>query len=62
MLFQVTKRILLHINLLCPPPDMAQQSQKQHLWLSQVEISGIVFSEPVLADSAPEGFRILEKN
>ena len=40
---------------------MAQQSQKQHLWLSQVEISGIVFSEPILADSAPEGFRILEK-
>ena len=40
---------------------MAQQSQKQHLWLSQVEISGIVLSEPVLADSAPAGFTQLEK-
>ena len=40
---------------------MAQQSQKQHLWLSQVEISGIVFSEPVLADSLPGGIRILDK-
>ena len=41
---------------------MAQQSQKQHLWLSQVEVSGIVFSEPVLADTAPTGFRQLEKH
>ena len=40
---------------------MAQQSLKQHLWLSQVEISGIVFSEPVLADSVPAGFIQLEK-
>lgn len=34
---------------------------KQHRWLSLVEISGVVLSEPVLVESAPTGFRTLEK-
>jgi Eco57I restriction-modification methylase/restriction-modification enzyme MmeI-like protein len=36
-------------------------SDKQHRWLSLVEITGVVLSEPVLADAAPAGFRGLEK-
>ncbi|EMD9442885.1 Eco57I restriction-modification methylase domain-containing protein [Burkholderia cepacia] len=36
-------------------------ADKQHRWLSQVDINGVVLSEPVLADSAPAGFRALEK-
>jgi hypothetical protein len=34
---------------------------KQHRWLSQVDLSGVVLSEPVLAEAAPAGFRNLEK-
>ena len=37
------------------------RADKQHGWLSQVEISGVVLSEPVLIDAAPAGFRALEK-
>jgi hypothetical protein len=36
-------------------------SDKQHRWLSLVEQTGIVLSEPVLADTSPAGFRRLEK-
>jgi Eco57I restriction-modification methylase/restriction-modification enzyme MmeI-like protein len=36
-------------------------SDKQHRWLSQVEVTGVVFSEPVLADAAPAGFPSLDK-
>lgn len=36
-------------------------SDKQHRWLSLVEQTGIVLSEPVLADTSPAGFRSLEK-
>ena len=42
---------------------MAQKrtADKQHRWLSQVEVTGVVFSEPVLADAAPAGFPSLDK-
>ena len=33
----------------------------QHRWLSQVEVTGVVFSEPVLAEAAPSGFPNLDK-
>lgn len=36
-------------------------SDKQHRWLSLVETTGIVLSEPVLAETAPAGFRPLDK-
>ncbi len=36
-------------------------ADKQHRWLSQVDLSGVVLSEPVLAEAAPAGFRKLEK-
>lgn len=36
-------------------------SDKQHRWLSLVETTGIVLSEPVLAEAAPAGFRPLDK-
>ena len=36
-------------------------ADKQHRWLSQVDLSGVVLSEPVLAEAAPAGFRNLEK-
>src|SRR4051794_25157630 len=36
-------------------------ADKQHRWLSLVEVTGVVLSEPVLADAAPAGFRSLEK-
>src|SRR6516164_4757610 len=36
-------------------------SDKQHRWLSMVEQTGVVLSEPVLADASPAGFRRLEK-
>lgn len=36
-------------------------ADKQHRWLSQVEVTGIVLSEPVLTEVSPSGFRMLEK-
>lgn len=33
-----------------------QQADRQHRWLSQVEVTGVVLSEPVLAEMAPAGF------
>lgn len=36
-------------------------ADKQHRWLSLVEVTGVVLSEPVLVDTAPAGFRSLEK-
>ncbi len=36
-------------------------ADKQHSWLSLVEMTGIVLSEPVLVESCPAGFRLLEK-
>lgn len=36
-------------------------ADKQHRWLSQVEVTGVVFSEPVLAEAAPAGFPNLDK-
>jgi hypothetical protein len=36
-------------------------ADKQHRWLSQVDLTGVVLSEPVLAEAAPGGFRNLEK-
>jgi Eco57I restriction-modification methylase len=39
----------------------ARAADKQHRWLSLVEVTGVVLSEPVLADIAPAGFRSLEK-
>jgi hypothetical protein len=36
-------------------------SDKQHRWISLVEQTGVVLSEPVLADTSPAGFRRLEK-
>jgi hypothetical protein len=37
------------------------KSDKQHRWLSQVEVTGVVFSEPVLNEAAPAGFPSLDK-
>lgn len=36
-------------------------ADKQHRWFSQVDLNGVVLSEPVLAEAAPVGFRNLEK-
>lgn len=36
-------------------------ADKQHRWLSQVEVTGVVLSEPVLAEDSPAGFRPLDK-
>jgi len=36
-------------------------ADKQHRWLSQIEVTGVVFSEPVLAEAAPAGFPNLDK-
>jgi len=36
-------------------------SEKQHRWLSQVEVTGVVFSEPALAEAEPTGFPSLDK-
>ena len=41
-------------------PLRRRVADKQHRWLSQVDLSGVVLSEPVLAEAAPAGFRSLE--
>ena len=38
-----------------------RSAKRAHLWLSQVEVTGVVFSEPVLAEAEPTGFSRLEK-
>jgi len=36
-------------------------ADRQHRWLSLVDVTGVVLSEPVLVDAAPAGFRSLER-
>jgi hypothetical protein len=39
-----------------------RQADKQHRWLTQVEVTGVILSEPVLAEAASTGFTQLEKS
>ena len=40
---------------------MARTAQKHHRWIREVEVTGVVLSEPVLNEAEPTGFRSLEK-